>query len=64
MLYSSFLSSNSTHNKSDISVGLKFKQKYLLIKGDNVVVTFVNQELKFHFGKIGRFFYKVVSFFK
>ena len=42
----------------------KFKQKYLLIKDDNVTVTFVNKKLKFDVSKIGRLFYQSVSFFK
>ena len=30
----------------------KFKQKYLLIRNDNAVVTFANQKLKFDVSKI------------
>ena len=42
----------------------KVKQKYLLIKDDNVVVTFENQRLKFDVSKIERLFFQSVSFFK
>ena len=36
----------------------KLKQKYLLIRDDNVVVTFANQKLKFGVSKIERLFYQ------
>ena len=42
----------------------KFKQEYLLIQDDNVVVTFANQKLKFNVSKIERLFDQSVSFFK
>ena len=41
-----------------------FKQKYLLIKDDNVVVTFANQKLKFNVRKTERLFYQSALFFK
>ena len=41
-----------------------FKQKYLLIKDDNVVVTFANQKLTFDFRRTERLFYQSVLFFK
>ena len=37
----------------------KFKQNYLLIGDDNVVVTFANQKLKFDVSKIESFVFQV-----
>ena len=42
----------------------KLKEKYLLIRYDNVVATFANQKLKFDVSKIEKLFYQSVSFFK
>ena len=41
-----------------------FKQKYLLIKDDNVVVTLANQKLKFDVRRTEILFYQSVLFFK
>ena len=41
-----------------------FKQKYLLIKDNNVVVTFANQKLKFDIRRTERLFYQSVLFFR
>ena len=43
---------------------LSFKQKYFLIKDDNVVVTFANEKLKVDVSNIARLFYESASFFK
>ena len=53
VLYSSFLSPNPTRNKFDEIVGLKFLKKLFF-----VVITFLNQKIKFDLSKIEKTFYQ------
>ena len=68
LLYFSFLSPNRTRNRFDESIFKNnkniFKQKYLLVGDDNVVLAFANQKLEFDVGRIERLFYQSVSFFR
>ena len=41
-----------------------FKQKYILMKDENVVVAFANQKIKLVVSKIEKWFYQSASFFK
>ena len=44
--------------------GIENWKKYLVIRDDNVGVTFANQKLKFDVSKIEKLFYQSVLFFK